>query len=139
MVLYAKTSLSWPGSIAHHLKCSTTCKKKVTSRVSHDGSSVWNGFQTDQLINRINFCTALPRLQLNTKIGLQTTTHPPTNHHTNSQAVISQLLLARYGSNFKQRVLGTYNTDQNCHHNICLGNICPGDICPYQQYQQYPL
>ena len=117
-----------PPEMQYHLQ------KKVTSRVSHDGSSVWNGFQTDQLINRINFCTALPRLQLNTKIGLQTTTHPPTNHHTNSQAVISQLLLARYGSNFKQRVLGTYITDYNCHHDICPGNICPGDICPYQQY-----
>ena len=41
-----------------------------------------------------------------------------------SISAISQLLLARFGSNFKQRVLGTYTTDYNCHH----------DICPYQQY-----
>ena len=76
------------------------------------------------------YCSAWPRLKLNTKIGLHTTTH----HHTNSQAAISQLLLARFGSNFKQRVLGTYTTDYNCHHDICPGNICPGEICPYQQY-----
>ena len=42
-----------------------------------------------------------------------------------------QLLLARFGSNFKQ---GTYTTDYNRHHAICTGDICPGDICPYQQY-----
>ena len=47
-----------------------------------------------------------------------------------SISAISQLLLARFGSNFKQRVLGTYTTGYNCHHNICPGNICPGDICP---------
>ena len=40
-----------------------------------------------------------------------------------------------FGSNFEQRVLGTYTTDYNCHHDICMGNICPGDICPYQQYK----
>ena len=51
-----------------------------------------------------------------------------------SISAISQLLLARFGPNFKQRVQGTYTTDYNCHHNICPGNICPGDICPYQQY-----
>ena len=49
-------------------------------------------------------------------------------------SAISQLLLARYGSNFKRRVLGTYSTDGKCHHNICPCIICPGDICPYQQY-----
>ena len=46
-----------------------------------------------------------------------------------SISAISQLLLARFGSNFKQRVLGTYTIDYNCPH-----NICPGNICPYQQY-----
>ena len=51
-----------------------------------------------------------------------------------SISAISQWLPAWYGSNFKQRVLGTYKTDQNCHHNICPCHICPGDICPYQQY-----
>ena len=51
-----------------------------------------------------------------------------------SISAISQLLLARFGSNFKQRVLGTYTTDYNCHHNIYPCNICPGDICPYQKY-----
>merc|ERR1711954_206802 len=51
-----------------------------------------------------------------------------------SISAISQLLLARFRSNFKQRVLGTYTTDYNCHHDICPDNICPGDICPYQQY-----
>merc|ERR1711954_421372 len=44
------------------------------------------------------------------------------------------MLLARFGSTFKQRVLGTYTTDYNCHHDICPVDICPGDICPYQQY-----
>ena len=42
-----------------------------------------------------------------------------------SISAISQLLLAQFGSNFKQRVLGTYTTDYNCHHNIYPGNICP--------------
>ena len=51
-----------------------------------------------------------------------------------SISAISQLLLVVFGSNFKQRVLGTFTTDYNCHHNICPGNICPGDIRPYQQY-----
>ena len=51
-----------------------------------------------------------------------------------SISAISQLLLARFGSNFRQRVLGTYTTDYNFHHDICPGKICPGDICPYQQY-----
>ena len=46
-----------------------------------------------------------------------------------SISAISQLLLVRFGSNFKQRVRGTYTTDYNCHH-----DICPGNICPYQQY-----
>ena len=81
------------------------------------------------LAQKKDFCSAWPRLKLNTKIGLHTT-----HHHTNSQAAISQLLVARFGPNFKQRVLGTYTTDNNCHHYICPGNICPGDICPYQQY-----
>ena len=47
---------------------------------------------------------------------------------------LPQLLLAQFGSNLKQRVLETYTTDYNYHHDICPGNICPGDICPYQQY-----
>ena len=51
-----------------------------------------------------------------------------------SISAISQLLLARFGSNFKQKVLGTYTTDYNCHHDICQCNICPVDLCPYQQY-----
>ena len=51
-----------------------------------------------------------------------------------SISAISQLILARFGSNFKQRVLGTYTTDYNCHYAICPDNICPMDICPYQQY-----
>ena len=51
-----------------------------------------------------------------------------------SISAISQLLLARFGSNFKQRVLGTYTTVYNCHPDICPGNICPRDICSYQQY-----
>ena len=33
-----------------------------------------------------------------------------------SISAISQLLLAQFGSNFKQRVLGTYTTDYNCYH-----------------------
>ena len=49
-----------------------------------------------------------------------------------SISAISQLLLAKFGSNFKQRVLGTYTTDFNCHHDICPCNIFPGDICLYQ-------
>ena len=32
-----------------------------------------------------------------------------------SISAISQLLLVRFGSNFKQRVLGTYTTDYKCH------------------------
>ena len=40
-----------------------------------------------------------------------------------SISAIAQLFLARFGSNFKQRVLGTYTTDYNCHHDICPGNI----------------
>ena len=51
-----------------------------------------------------------------------------------SISAIPQLLLALFGSNFKQRVLGTYTTDYNCHHDICPDNICPGDISPYRQY-----
>ena len=46
-----------------------------------------------------------------------------------SISAISQLLLARFGSNFKQRVLGTNTTDYNYLH-----DICPWNICPYQQY-----
>ena len=46
-----------------------------------------------------------------------------------SISAIYQLLLARFGPNFKQRVRGTYTTDYNCHHGICPDNICPGDIC----------
>ena len=41
-----------------------------------------------------------------------------------SISAISQRLLARFGSNFKQRVLGTYKTDYNCHHDICKWTIC---------------
>ena len=44
-----------------------------------------------------------------------------------SISAISQLLLPRLGSNFKQRVLGTYTIDNNC-----LLDICPVDICSYQ-------
>ena len=55
-----------------------------------------------------------------------------------SISAISQLLLARFWSNFKQRVLGTYTTDYNCHHDICPCNIFPGDICLYQQYLSFP-
>ena len=73
---------------------------------------------------RWHYCSAWPRLKLNTKIGVHT--H---HHHTNSHAAISQLLLAQFGSNFKQRVLGTYTTDYNCHT-----DICPVEICPYQLY-----
>ena len=51
-----------------------------------------------------------------------------------SISAMLQLLLALFGSNFKQRVLGIHTTDHNCHHDICPSNICPGDICPYQQY-----
>ena len=75
------------------------------------------------------YCSAWPRLKLNTKIGVHTTTH---HHHTNSLAAISQLLLTQFWSNFKHRALGTSTTDSNCHCDICPGNICPGDICPYQ-------
>ena len=38
-----------------------------------------------------------------------------------SISAISQLLLARFGPNFKQWVQGTYTTDYKCHHNICPG------------------
>ena len=55
-------------------------------------------------------------------------------HPQNSMSAISQLLQARFGSNFKQSVMGTNTTDYNCHHDIWQGNICPGDICSYQQY-----
>ena len=55
----------------------------------------------------------------------------------NSTSAISQLLLNRFWSNFKQRFLGTYATEYYCHHDICPGNICPGDICPYQQYKYF--
>ena len=55
-----------------------------------------------------------------------------------SISTISQLLQARFWSNFKQRVLGTCTTDYNCHHNICPGNICPGDNCPYKQLLSFP-
>ena len=54
-----------------------------------------------------------------------------------SISAISQLLLVRFGPNFKQRVQGTYTTDYNCQHDICPGNICPGDIFPYQQYKYF--
>ena len=59
------------------------------------------------------------------------THHPPPE---NSMSVISQLLLNRFGPNFKCRFLGPSLTDANCHSDICPGNICPGDICPYQEY-----
>ena len=49
-----------------------------------------------------------------------------------SISAISQLLLTRFGSNLKQRVLGTYTTDYNCHH-----DICPGNICPHQQHKYF--
>ena len=104
-----------------------------------------------------SFCSAWPRLNLNTEIGLHTRsnfkqrvlgtyiTGYNCNHETRkhlswrhlSISAIYQLLLARFGSNFKQRVLGTYTTDYNCHHDIWPGNICPGDICPYQQYKYF--
>ena len=58
--------------------------------------------------------------------------HPPT--HLNSMSAISQLLVARFWSNFKDRFLGTSRTDSNCYGDIYPGNICPGDICPYQEY-----
>ena len=76
------------------------------------------------------YCSAWPRLKLNTKIGLHTTHHPPPHKllGSNISAVTGLIWI------FKQRVLGTYTTDYNCHHDICPGNICPGDICPYQQY-----
>ena len=51
-----------------------------------------------------------------------------------SISAISQLLLARFGSNFRQRVLVTYATEYNCPRDIFPGNICSGDIFPYQQY-----
>ena len=45
---------------------------------------------------------------------------------------IFQLLLTRFGPNFKCRFLGTSLTDVNCD-----GNICPGNICPWQEYLSY--
>ena len=48
--------------------------------------------------------------------------HLSWGHLSISISAISQLLLARFGSNFKQRVLGTYTTDYNCHHDICPGD-----------------
>ena len=51
-----------------------------------------------------------------------------------SISAISQLLLARFGSNFKQRVLGTYATDYNCHHDICPGNINIGSSIRWKYF-----
>ena len=47
---------------------------------------------------------------------------------------ISQMLLAWFWLNFKDRFLGLSLTDANCYGDICQGNICPGNICPYQKY-----
>ena len=62
---------------------------------------------------------------------------PPTTTTINSTPAISQLLLTRFGPNFKCRFLVPSSTDANCHGDICPSNIypdniCPGDICPYR-------
>ena len=120
------------------LREDSRCQKEVScclaliAATRAEGGLVFYGFQ--YLLN-IEFCSAWPRLKLNTKIGLHTTTHhpPPPPPHKLLGSNISAVT-ARFGSNFKQRVLGTYTPDYNCYLDICRGNICPGDICPYQQY-----
>ena len=56
------------------------------------------------------------------------------HHHTNSESMISQLLLTRFWPNFKDRFLGLSWTDSNSQGDIFPGNSCQGDICPYQEY-----
>ena len=49
-------------------------------------------------------------------------------------SAISQLSLAPFWPNFKERLLGPSWSDSICSSDICPSNICPGDICPYQEY-----
>ena len=67
--------------------------------------------------------------------------HPPTRKSTttNSMSGISQLLLVRFGPNFKGRFLGTSRTDYISYGDICPGYICPGDICPISGISQLLL
>ena len=85
------------------------------------------------LVAKLSPSLSLTRLGWDSLNLAKSKTHPPTTHHPPPRIVvriaISQLLLARFWSNFKQRVLGAYTTDYNCHR-----RICPGNICPYQQY-----
>ena len=100
--------------------------KLLGSNISADTDPIWIKLETKSFGNIYN------RLQLSPQhLSRQ---HLSWGHL--SISAISQLLLARFGSNFKQRVLGTYTTDYNFHH-ICPCNICPWDNCPYQQYKYF--
>ena len=47
-------------------------------------------------------CSAWPRLKLNTKIGLHTTTHPPTTHSPTTTQTLRQQYLSCYCPDFDQ-------------------------------------
>ena len=72
----------------------------LISNISAVTGPIWTKFKTKGPGNIYN------RLQLSPR-------HLSWGHL--SISAISQLLLARFGSDFKQRVLGTYTTDYNCH------------------------
>ena len=84
----------------------------------------------------LHFCSAWPRLKLNTKIGLHTHHHQPPPPQGTFRSAISQFLLVRwFWWNFKGRFLGTSRRDSNCQVGIFPSNICPGNICPCWEYR----
>ena len=68
---------------------------------------------------------------LNSNFSSHPPTHPPATH---PKKYISQLLVAQFGPNFKERFLGPFLTDANRHTDIYPSNICPRNICPYKEY-----
>ena len=58
----------------------------------------------------------------------------PISPATHPKKYISQLLVAQFGPNFKERFLGPFLTDANRHTDIYPSNICPRNICPYKEY-----
>ena len=64
-------------------------------------------------------------------IPISPATHPPATH---PKKYISQLLVAQFGPNFKERFLGPFLTDANRHTDIYPSNICFRNICPYKEY-----
>ena len=104
----------------------------------------WNSF----LWQKVSFCENVKKLPSSTSTQLNSTqfksieveialipispaTHPPATH---PKKYISQLLVAQFGPNFKERFLGPFLTDANRHADIYPSNICPRNICPYKEY-----